>query len=181
MPAVYVLRDDFPDTDHQLLTPEGAPRANCIDDRIWAEAQLTCTPAELIHRVLSWFSRAARGELHDPRQPLDPILIGSLIYFFISRKVLSCSADLDLVVTHHPDHRKSLRVCPVENVQAPIDQIEPICLVAHRISPEKMRRLAAAPGSLGGLAHMLKPRGVDLLGDLCARFSDWLSEDPSPA
>ena len=181
MPAVYVLRDDFPDTDHQLLTPEGAPRAICIDDRIWAEAQLTWTPAELIHRILSWFSLAARGELHDPRQPLDPLLIGSPISFFISRNVLSCSADLDLVAIHDPEHRQSLRVCPIENVQAPIDQIEPICLVAYRIRPEKMRRLAAAPGSLGSLAHMLKPRGVDLLGDLHARFSDWLSEDPPPA
>ena len=25
MPVVYMLRDDFPDTDHQLLTGEGAP------------------------------------------------------------------------------------------------------------------------------------------------------------
>ena len=181
MPVVFMLRDDFPDTDHQLLTPEGVPRAICIDDRIWAEAQLTWTPAELIHRILSWFSRAARGELHDPRQPLDPLLIGSPINFFISRKVLNCSADLDLVAIHDPDHRQSLRVCPIENVQASIDQIEPICLVAYRIPPEKMRRLAAAPGSLGGLAHMLKTRGVDLLGDLRARFSNWLSEDPPPA
>ena len=75
MPVVYMLRDDFPDTDHQLLTGEGAPRAICIDDRIWSEARLTWTAAELIHRILSWFSRAARGELHDPRQPLDPLII----------------------------------------------------------------------------------------------------------
>lgn len=181
MPVVFMLRADFPDTDHQLLTPEGAPRAICIDDRTWAEARLTWTPAELIHRILSWFSRAARGELHEPRQPLDPLLIGSPISFFISRSVLHRGADLDLVAIHDPEHQQSLRICPVEDIQVPVEQIEPICLLTYRIAPEKMQRLAAAPGSLSSLAKLLRPRGVDLLADLRARFSDWLSEDPPPA
>ena len=180
MPVVYMLRDDFPDTDHQLLTDEGAPRAICIDDRDWVEAQLTWTPAELIHRVLSWFSRAARGELHDPRQPLDPLIIGSPISFIIPRHVLPRAADLDLVGVHDPKHRQSLRVRPLEDAQGSIEQIEPICIVSYQIAPEKMQRLAAAPGSLGSLADLLQPRGVDLLGDLRERFSGWLSEHPPP-
>ncbi len=180
MPEVHMLRDDFPDTEHQLLVPEGAPRAICIDDRPWAEARLTWTPAEFIHRILSWFSRAARGELHDPRQPLDPLLIGSPISFFIARNVLNRSADLDLVAIHDREQRQSLRVRPIEELQASAEPMEPFCIVAYRIPPEKMQRLASAPSSLGSLANMLKLRGIDLLDDLRARFLDWLSEDPPP-
>ena len=180
MPVVYMLRDDFPDTDHQLLTAEGAPRAICIDDRIWAEARLTWTPAELIQRILSWFTRAARGELHDARQPLDPLIIGSPLSFFISRNVLHRAVDLDLVGVHHPAHRQSLRVRPIPEVQEPPEQIEPICLVAYTIAPQQMRRLAFAPNNLGSLADMLAARGVDLLDDLRKRFSAWLCEQPPP-
>ena len=181
MPVVYMLRDDFPDTDHQLLTAESAPRAICIDDRNWAEARLTWTPAELIHRILSWFSRAARGELHDARQPLDPNLIVSPLSFIISRRVLHSTADLDLVGVHDCAHRRSLRIRPAENGRAPDEQVEPICIVAYRIPPEKMQRLAAAPENLEGLGDLLKSRGVDLFDDLRARFSGWLSEQPPAA
>lgn len=181
MPVVYMLRDDFPDTDHQLLTGEGAPRAICIDDRIWSEARLTWTAAELIHRILSWFSRAARGELHDPRQPLDPLIIGSPLSFIIPRHVLRQAGDIDLVGVHDREHRQSLRVRRVEDAQAPIELVEPICIVAYRIAPEKMRRLAEAPGNLGSLADMLRHRGIDLLDDLRERFSGWLAEDLASA
>ena len=104
------------------------PRAICIDDRIWSEARLTWTAAELIHRILSWFSRAARGDLHDPRQPLDPLIIGSPISFIIPRHVLRRAVALDLIGVHDPEHRQSLRVRRVEDAQAPMEQIEPICI-----------------------------------------------------
>lgn len=181
MPVVYMLRDDFPDTDHQLLTAEGAPRAICIDDRAWAEARLTWTPAELIHRILSWFSRAARGELHDARQPLDPLIIGSSLSFIISRDVLHSAADLDLVGVHDPRHRQTLRVRPVQDVHEPIEKIEPICLAACSIAPEKMQRLAFAPDNFGSLSDMLTPRGIDLFDTLRARFSGWFNEQPPAA
>ena len=85
MPFVYVLRGDFPDTAHQNLTAEGAPRAICIDERSWAEARLTWTPAELVRRILTWFRRAAAGELHDARQPVDPLMFATGYSFIMSR------------------------------------------------------------------------------------------------
>ncbi len=174
MPLVCMLRDDFPDTAHQQLAIEGAPRAICIDDRSWAEARLTWTPAELVYRVSSWFERAARGELHDPRQPLDPVLFGSPLTFLISRHVLRSSDGTDLVAKHYPDHRTMLRVTPFEDARGPVDDLERLCVVTYSIPPEQMRRLQFAPMSLGSLADMLSDRGVDLLADLQDRFSRYL-------
>ena len=97
--------------------------------------------------------------------------------FIIPRHVLRQAGDIDLVGVHDPEHRQSLRVRRVEDAQAPIELIEPICIVAYQIASEKMRRLAEAPGSLGSLADMLQPRGIDLLDDLRERFSGWLAEE----
>ena len=88
LPFVVLLRDDFPDTEHQQIVPKDHPAVICIDDRPWAEARLTWTPAELIERVLSWFRRAARGELQDARQPLDPIFMVSPLSFIVARSIL---------------------------------------------------------------------------------------------
>ena len=109
-PLVTILRDDFPDTEHQQLVPEGCPATICIDDRPWGEARLTWTPAELVERILSWFRRAGRGELHDSRQPLDPVLMGSPLSFFIARSVLDAGSAQNLIAEHDPTDRSILRV-----------------------------------------------------------------------
>src|SRR6185369_14298493 len=97
LPSVVMLRDTFPDTEHQQIVPDGHPFVICIDDRPWSEARLTWTPAELVDRIVWWFRRAARGELQDARQPLDPILAGSGLSFIVARSILDAPDAADLV------------------------------------------------------------------------------------
>ncbi|WP_338702066.1 ThiF family adenylyltransferase (plasmid) [Bradyrhizobium sp. 26S5] len=175
LPFVVMLRDDFPDTEHQQLVPDGYPSVICIDDRPWAEARLTWTPAELLDRIISWFRRAARGELHDARQPLDPILIGSTLSFLVARSVLDSPAPGDLVGEHDQHSGNVLRV----KLRTEIGQIrpgmEPMTIAAYRVPPENMKRLRRAPTNLAGLSAMLNERGIDLLGDLRDRFAAGLA------
>lgn len=174
MPLVFMLRADFPDTEHQQLTPEGIPRAICIDDRPWAEARITWTTAELVERILSWFRRAGHGELHGARQPLDPLLFGSPLSFIISRDVLHHAGECDLVALHDADQGQILRVRPAQPGEGPDKHTEPFCLISYSIPAENMQRLQFAPESLGSLADMLADRGIDLFKDLRTRFSEWL-------
>ena len=112
MPFVYVLQSDFPDTAHQNLTAEGLPRAICIDDRSWAEARLTWTPAELVHRILTWFRREAEGALHDARQPVDPLIFGTGHNNIMSRALIENASAQDLMAV--PDDTGTLmRVIPL--------------------------------------------------------------------
>ncbi|MDZ7685290.1 MAG: ThiF family adenylyltransferase [Gammaproteobacteria bacterium] len=180
MPLVYMLRSDFPDTEHQQLTIEGSPRAICIDDRPWAEARLTWTPAELVHRILSWFSRAIRGELHDARQPIDPVLVGSSLSFLISRRLLAEADGRDLVGVHNTAHSQTLRIMPADGLSDE-QNLEPVCVVAYRVEPERMTRMRFAPGNLWSLADLLRSRGIDLIEDLTRRLSDWLAEGAEAA
>lgn len=178
-PLVTMLRDDFPDTEHQQLVPEGCPKTICIDDRPWAEARLTWTPAELIERIVSWFRRAGRGELHDARQPLDPVLMGSHLSFFIARSVLDAGPPQDLIAEHDPADGAILRVRPAE--PGKFTAVEPFCIVTYQVPPEQMKRLKYAPDNLASLASMLEERGIKLLDDLKSRLGGWITDGVSAA
>jgi hypothetical protein len=173
-PLVTVLRDDFPDTEHQHLVPQGFPATLCIDDRPWGEARLTWTPAELIERILSWFRRAGRGELHDARQPLDPLLMGSPLSFFIERVVLEADPG-DLIAEHDPASRNLLRVTSARG-RGFTPNAEPFSIVSYRVPPHKMKRLRWAPDNFLGLCAALRERGIDLQGDLGRRIGEWFAQ-----
>ena len=181
MPFVAMLRDDFPDTEHQQLVPEGHPAVICIDDRPWAEALLTWTPAELIERILMWFGRAARDELHDARQPLDPVLFGTPLSFIVARSILATDAAEDLIAEHDLEHATIMRIKRVAEIGDLRKGLEPICIATYRVRPERMRRLRYAPVTLGGLAAMLDARGIELYADLTARFTRCLAEEEAVA
>ncbi|MCW8087711.1 ThiF family adenylyltransferase [Sabulicella glaciei] len=178
-PFVTMLRDDFPDTEHQQLVPEGMPAAICIDDRPWAEARLTWTPAELVERVLKWFRRAGRGELHDARQPLDPVLIGSQLSFFIAGSVLDAGTPQDLIAEHDPGDGTILCVRPAQ--QGKLGSAEPFSIATYKVPGERMKRLTFAPHTLASLGAMLAERGIDLFADLRTRLGGWIAEGPAAA
>ena len=174
MPFVYVLRSDFPDTAHQNLTAEGSPRAICIDDRGWAEARLTWTPAELVQRILAWFRRAAEGALHDARQPVDPLMFGTGYNIIMSRALIDNADTQDLVAV--PDDTGTLmRVVPRSQLEGRTLAL-PLTVAAYRVPPAQMVRLSFAPGNLGSLAHLLTARGIDLFADLRTRLAEWLND-----
>lgn len=180
-PIVFVLRDDFPDTDHQQLVPEGFPAAICLDERPWAEARLTWSPAELIDRVVSWFHLTARGDLHDARQPIDPIFLGSPLKFLIARSIFRADAVGDLITEFDDENRRIMRVKRLEDTGDNVKNGEPLCIITYRVAPERMKRMRYAPNSLGSLSSMLSERDIDLFADLKKRLDDWIAEGDGAA
>ncbi len=179
-PIVFMLRDDFPDTYHQQFVPEGWPRAICIDDRLWEEARLNWTPAELLSRILNWFQRAADGKLHDARQPLDPHFITTDCSFIVDRELLADPAS-DLVAIHEDSKGSTLLIERLSNDALTAQHVQPICILPYRIPPQQMKRLQYAPRNLASLAQLLNDSSVDLLEDLKQRFSEWLQMDAADA
>lgn len=173
-PLINMLRDDFPDTEHQYLVLEGHPAVICVDDRPWREAFLTWTPAELIERILLWFDRAAFDKLHDVLQPLDPVLSTSGLSFIIERSTLDAGVSEDLIQEWKPNSIPRIR--PTRNDEDIRTGVSlPTCFAVYKVSPERMRRIRYAPSNLGELNEMLAARGIGLYEDLAARFSRWLS------
>jgi hypothetical protein len=181
LPSVVMLRDTFPDTEHQQIVPEGHPFVICIDDRPWSEARLTWTPAELVDRITWWFRRAARGELQDARQTLDPILMGSGLSFIMARSILDAGGAHDLVGEYEPTFKNMLRVRRRTEVGRLAPGMEPVTVMAYRIPPQRMERMRRAPGDLAGLATWLNNRGIDLLADLRTRLAEALDNGTAAA
>lgn len=178
-PLVFVLRDDFPDTEHQLIFPEGYPACICIDDRPWEEARITWTAADLVNRIFLWFRRAGVGDLHDARQPLDPNLLPSAFSFVVADSILTSDSSEDLIAECKQDTVFRVR-CLSENLNIH-NAGGPICIVTYQVPSERMQRMRYIPHSLGQLKEMLADRGIDLYGDLSARFKKWLPEGMSVA
>tara|TARA_R110001599_G_scaffold830_7_gene4178 strand:- start:10523 stop:12829 length:2307 start_codon:yes stop_codon:yes gene_type:complete len=178
MHLVHVLREDFPETFHQHAMPEDWPPSICIDNRSWPVARLNWTPAELIHRILIWFDRTFRGELHDEQQPLEAFLLETGLSFIIPRELLEDDSIKDLVGVHE-GRRKMLRVQRCSHSHTENNDAEPIAVVALKNPAERMSRMTKIPANLGSLAELLQSRGVDLMEHLREHILEWFGRGDS--
>lgn len=77
IPETLSLREDFPRVAHLNLRRHEKPRSLCLEERPWDDMKLDWTVPGHIELIRSWLSRTSRGELHQPDQPLEPLLFGS--------------------------------------------------------------------------------------------------------
>ncbi|MGM4883084.1 hypothetical protein [Rhizobium sp. 62_C5_N11_2] len=175
-PAVLALRPDFPETMHQNWTPDDTPRALCIDDRPWAEARLAFTPADFIRRIQLWLAKAARGELHDTAQPLEPLFFRNPATIILPAAALT-PADLPAeLVGHLRNEHETIIV--TEFVRPGGNSPDPqFVVVPLRAAPQGMQRLQHAPQTLDALARQLQGCGIDLGVELRARVIEWAGLD----
>jgi hypothetical protein len=174
-PRVLALREDFPDTPHQNWTPEGTPCSLCIDDRPWAEAKLTLTPVDLVRRIQLWLAKAARGELHDPAQPLDPLFFRSWLSLVIPSSVFATSdgETAELVGFTRQDNPSLILTSRVPAAGKAGPQGAHFLVLPFQAAPQGMARLRHAPTTLAGLHTELERCGTDLMKELKARLTAW--------
>lgn len=177
-PSVLALRADFPDTMHQNAIPEGFPRSLCVDDRPWAEAQLTFTVADLIRRIQLWLAKAARGELHDPAQPLEPLFFGNAIKILVPPSVLAEQDEpAELIGLPHPDSPNIVVTRPVGKGSRANGHPNGFVVIPLRASPQQTGRLRQSPATLAALAAEMGNCGVDLGKEIASRATAWAGLD----
>jgi hypothetical protein len=170
-PGVYSARDDFPETPHQNWVPKGCPSSLCVDDRPWPEAKLSYTPSDFIWRIETWLSKAARGELHDPAQPLDPIFLpGGDTLLLPAWSLADSATPVELCAQYRTDNpgfivAKSYELAP--------SGAAGFVVVSFQLPPQAMSRMRYAPTTLGALDGELSRNGVDLFGELKKRLRSW--------
>lgn len=169
-PSVLALRDDFPDTPHQNWSPHGMPCALCIDDRPWAEARLSTTARDIAWRIQLWLAKAARGDLHDAAQPLDPLYFVSLLGLVLSATALADTRNpVELAGFLREDNQNLILSRPM----LPSDKAPTFTVLAFQAQPQAMARLRHAPRSLAALAADLEKCGIDLITKLKIRLKEW--------
>lgn len=174
-PLVISLRDDFPDTEHQNLVPEGVPVSLCIDNRPWEDVRLGWTPAELLQRLALWFRRAARNELHEAAQGAEPFFGGSELQIILPAEAISGAAagkvELHGFLPPHSDGKHLI-------VRRPADipagaTLARFTFVGYRVQPDRMRRMRFYPRNLYALSVFMAARGIGMLDDLKTRIIEW--------
>lgn len=174
-PIVWVLREDFPETPHLLVTPEGLPRAICVDDRHWADARLTWTPAELLVRILSWFKRAAYNDLHDIMQPIDPNMFGNVASLITDRKLLETVSETELVGISLNADLPVFRLVQEREISSEYLHGNSLSIVSYRLPEQPMGRMTHAPRNLTQLIETVSRAGGDLDTALATKLSSWLA------
>lgn len=170
-PAVLALRNDFPHTMHQNGVPEGMPFSLCVDDRPWSEARLTYTPAELMRLVQLWLAKAARGELHDPAQPPDPLFYGADMSLVVPRSVFEAGSTISEFSGFVRADNQGLVFALSSN------QTRPggigLTVMAFALPPQVMTSIRRLPQTLEGLATELAPSGLNLVDEIKQRLKAW--------
>lgn len=172
-PAILVAREDFPDTPHQSMVARGFPYQLCVDDRPWEDVKSNYTAEEILQRTASWFAKAAQGELHDARQPLDPTVFGNSfeIVFRLATEDEN-RKDRDLAVYRYDEEAKYLFVEP-RNPGKEHSTTASFNLIQCALNPTHMKRMRHAPANLNELAEMLHSGGCDLMSKLKDAVDAW--------
>ena len=87
-PGVFSPRPDFPYAPHTNLQTAGEPRSLCLYAQPWHEVQFDWTPAHFLRRISWWLEETAHGSLHQPDQPLEPLLFDSYSDLVIPSELL---------------------------------------------------------------------------------------------
>ena len=87
-PGVFSPRPDFPYAPHTNLQTAGEWRSLCLYAQPWHEVKFDWTPARFLERISWWLEQTAHGSLHQPDQPLEPLLFGSYSDLVIPSELL---------------------------------------------------------------------------------------------
>ncbi len=180
LPIIFALRPDFPFTPHQNAVPIGVNTSICIDDRPHYEAALSWTPKECIERIRSWLNKAAKGELQDPAQPIEPL------FFHVKHSIILPQSGLA-----QPDQIMRLNAF-IQNAEGSVilthldeqlfkkkNHAGRIAVVPVVLPTQVMSGIRNTPSNLGELTDVLAGMGIDLLDLLRARIIAWQTEEDS--
>lgn len=170
-PEVLALRVDFPYVPHLNPRDEETPRSLCLFEDTFAELRLVWTPAGLVERARWWLSETAKGKLHGEDQPLEPILLGDFPPLILPSNFLetfgSSTAAHPLAIEAR---RSGSREVYVAQPGSPATGFAAIVMVAE---PHVHGAIRSHPRNLMRLNEHLKGVGLDLVGELGKRLSEW--------
>ncbi len=175
IPDVLALREDFPVVPHLNIRDTPVPRSLCLYDVPYDEIKLTWTTTRFVERARAWLALTARGELHAPDQPLEPLLLGTSGVLVIPPELLSKDAP-QMVLT--PIQSSTGRITYVASGQAHRSHGRPgvpcvVTVLWGKSQPHGV--IQQRPRTIDDLHTFLKTADVDLLEHLRRELRSWRS------
>jgi integrative and conjugative element protein (TIGR02256 family) len=181
MPKTEALRRDFPQVPHLNLHRQEFPRDLCLYAERYEEIRRRWTAARFVKRVREWLASTAKGELHQPDQPLEPVLLDYIGHIVIPSDLRSPNQTPERLYVIEPrfavaDEDKPFLLAQRE---IPSENARPFVVSVHRCSPHMHGIINRYPDSLKQLADLVMPTGLSLLEELRERLKKWHYESPS--
>ena len=166
--TVLALRRGFPTLIHQNQAPIDGPASLCLYFEPPASILRTWTPQKFLRRIQWWLEQSAKGTLHAADQPVEHLFFASPFELVLPWNCdeLRQRPGQQLVIRRggpRPDRGETYFVMPVSGDGAGERAAIPIEVLLPPILQGQIER---DPVTLGELADLLSPRGIDLLGAL---------------
>lgn len=169
-PVVLSRREDFPfDLVHTSFERGVNGHCLCVWEEGWHDLSRALTPQVLVERIRDWFARTARGELHQPTQPLEPLIPAVSDTLVIPAGPPPAAWHLVHASTHGEIWTVIADSEPPQDAKG--DPRFPI--FAMELPPHVHGALHGRPRNLEALCRLVEPMGIDL----ARTFGDWLVQD----
>lgn len=177
VPKTNALRIDFPRVPHLNLHLQELPRNLCLYVDRYEEVKRGWTPARFIRHVRNWLALTARGELHQPDQPLEPVLLDYFGHIVVPEDLLHAGSVPDRLYVIRPPIGAVDKPFLIAQRTNPGDSAAPFVVSVHRCLPQVHGIINMCPATLEHLAAMVLPAGLALLEELRERLKRWHSEN----
>ena len=175
-PVVFSPRPDFPYAPHTNLQIAGEPRSLCLYAQPWHEVQFDWTPAHFLRRMSWWLEETAHGSLHQPDQPLEPLLFGSYSDLVIPSELLGLPRIAHRWAQGMRINRRNGHYTLVlgELTGVPkADAADQYAVAVMRSRPMTHGLIKSTPRTLGELDKLLLEGGVNVDHQLKRMFQGW--------
>lgn len=169
-PRITSRRDDFPiNLVHTNREPDADGLCLCIWEEGWDDLRRTLTAQALVERLRDWFSRTARGDLHQADQGLEPLLAVTSHTLIIPH---GAPADT-LHIVRAAEHEGQWTITVDPEPEPGPGTLPRFAIYMRSLPPVVHGALYDRPEHLQALVQLVDQLGGKLIDDLCA----WVVQD----
>lgn len=170
-PRISALRKSFPETLHQNLVLPEEPKDLCVFDEFYVDLKDHLTPIQLLQKINQWLAKAAIEELHQPNQPLEPLLL-SRNHLILDPEKLSGQHPNPAIVYKSSESPLILRAYHNSGNDFKSHANYQYLLLLLRAPPWTGRIIHYNPRNFGELARLFSAIQLDLPDMVCNFVSD---------
>lgn len=178
-PEVVSLRPDFPPIPHLNLRPIGASPSLCLYEQPYPEIKLKWTGFRFLERIRDFLASSAKGDLHAPDQPLEPLVSPSTDVLAISGDFLFAAnqtVDFFSILLQDDGVQKTLVASRKPGLAR-----NSIAILLEGSTIQTHGVISAAPSNLRQLQDYAASAGIDVIGAMQEALRKYKLENPFPA
>ena len=162
LPEILALRGDFPLVPHLNQRSFEFPRSLCVYEDAFPEFSFKWSPVRFIEDIRGWLARTARNELHQPNQPLEPLLDAGTLDLIFPPSILDNLTPGDHLFLEHTLLKGNQRSMFVQRKVASAAEAS-MFAVYLRGKCQTHGVIRRKPATLADLQDFLRPAEIDVV------------------